>query len=454
MALLPLYDRLKSKLLQPYPFIKPQPYNGRGEIAIALLFSVLWMGAIVVRLSSAENWTLLEIIFEASSFGVFAAIPVFFLATPWGDRIAHRILLPHQGLIAQIILCVSLGVYLSLGHALNFNPKHFPWLVQLDDLFVSGQFWLNTFLFLGGVFVATRIPFVMLGLRQVPFHLKEQHQLGGLLILNTLYLGLHHTGNPVEGVAVGLTYGLVCLGMNGSELKKHLGCDSCAPRVRLIPSDFFLTILCAGIIYCFSTPSFSFGVFIAVDLFILVLIYGTGLGRAHFGYSFQLRPSDGRVLVRNIAIASLVLIPVAIASGFVRPQSVASFSPLKVLSYFALFTLRVGIFEEIFFRSGLMVLFRDLLQAKVHKPSQLVWIPAFGCSLLFGLSHIGNEAIANTTLAPWQYKGLYILLATTASLFYSITFAQTNRLAPSILIHGFVDTTAVLLLGGFLAVPF
>jgi membrane protease YdiL (CAAX protease family) len=295
-----------------------------------------------------------------------------------------------------------------------------------------------------------------LGLHQVPFRFKAQPQLCGLLLLNTLYLGLHRTGNPIEGIAVGLTYGLVCLGISWPKWKPPLSRDSCAPRVRLIPADFFLMILCAGIIYCFSTPSFSFGVFIAVDLFILVLIYGTGLGRAHFGYSFQLRPSDGWVLLRNIAIASLVLIPVAIASGFVHPQGVANFSLLKVLSYFALFTLRVGIFEEIFFRSGLMVLFRDLLQARTHKPSPqaLVWIPALGCSLLFGLSHIGNEAIANTTLEPWQYKGLYILLATIASLFYSIAFAQTNRLAPPILIHGFVDTTAVLLLGGFLTVPF
>jgi membrane protease YdiL (CAAX protease family) len=442
--------------LQPYPFIKPKSYNGRGEIAIAVLFCILWVGAIAIRLSSIEGWTLAEIVFAASSFGIFAAIPVFFLATPWGERLAHRILLPNQGLTAQIILCVALGMYVSLGHILNLNPKHFPWLVQLDHLFVLDQFWFNTLLFLGGVFVATRIPFVMLGLRQVPFRFKAQRQLCGLLLLNTLYLGLHRTGNPMEGIAVGLTYGLVCLGISWPKWNKRQSRDRCAPRVRLIPSDLFLMILCAGIIYCFSTPSFSFGVFIAVDLFILVLIYGTGLGRAHFGYSFQLRPSDGRVLLRNIAIASLVLIPVAIASGFVRPQSVSSFSPLKVFSYFALFTLRVGIFEEIFFRSGLMVLFRDLLQTRTHKPSPqaLVWIPALGCSVLFGLSHIGNEAIANTTLAPWQYKGLYILLATTASLFYSITFGQTNRLAPPILIHGFVDTTAVLLLGGFLAIPF
>jgi membrane protease YdiL (CAAX protease family) len=45
-------------------------------------------------------------------------------------------------------------------------------------------------------------------------------------------------------------------------------------------------------------------------------------------------------------------------------------------------------------------------------------------------------------------------LATLASMLYSIAFAKTNRLAIPILIHGFVDTVAVVLLGGSLAVPF
>ena len=73
--------------------------------------------------------------------------------------------------------------------------------------------------------------------------------------------------------------------------------------------------------------------------------------------------------------------------------------------------------------------------------------------MLFGLVHIGNEA-GTSTLVPWLYKGLYILLATIASMFYAIAFARSNRLAPAILIHGFIDTTAVVLLGGFLSVPF
>jgi membrane protease YdiL (CAAX protease family) len=425
------------------------PYGGKDESAIALLSTCLWFIAIVLRLSAFPDWTFAEILFEAGSFAIFAAIPIFFLATPNGEQFAHRVLLPNHGLTVQSILCLALAIYIGIGHSLGINPKHFPWLEQLEQLFISGQFWLNTLLFLSGVFIAARIPFVVLDTRQTPFLLKEHRELCLLLVLNLLYLTLHNTGNPLEGFWIGIVYGLVCLGMNWPGWKKPQGHN------HLIPFDLFLMILCTGIIYVASTPSLSFGVFIAVDLFILVLIYGIGLGRAHFGYSFQIRPRDWRVLGGMIEIATLVLIPLALISGFVKPEHAIQLSWGNVLSYFALFTLRVGIFEEIFFRSGLMVFIRDQLQQNSTLSSRKITIlSAIGCSILFGLAHIGNEASANTALAPWQYKGLYILLATTASLFYSATFAQTNRLAPSILIHGFVDTTAVLLLGGFLAIPF
>jgi membrane protease YdiL (CAAX protease family) len=226
-------------------------------------------------------------------------------------------------------------------------------------------------------------------------------------------------------------------------------------RNRLIPFDFGLMVLCAAVIYWVSTPSLSFGVFVAVDLFILVLVYGTGLGREHFGYSFQMRSYDWRVLAQTLAIALFTLIPLALLSGFVHPQRAVVNLP-KLLSYFVLFTLRVGIFEEVFFRAGIMALLRDCLLAMGRARfslQQITWVSALGCSMLFGLVHIGNEAGAST-LTPWIYKGLYILLATTASMFYSITFARSNRLAPAVLIHGFIDTTAVVLLGGFLSVPF
>jgi membrane protease YdiL (CAAX protease family) len=462
------------QLRQRYEFLTPQPFDGRREGAIALLISIVWFLAIVVRLSLPEagDWTQAEKLYEAGSFIVFAAIPIFGLATRVGEKFAKQILLPNHGLGFQGLMCLLLLAYMGLGRSLPLNPKHFPWIEQLNHLVVPSHFNLNLVLFLGGLFIALRIPFLALRLRAEPFwlmgkpwipQLQQHRELIALLVLNTLYLCAVHTsflfphpvGDSSEGLIVGVVCGLVCIGLNGLGVARRGDHPFNKLRGHLQLSDFWLMVLCAAIIYWVSTPSLTFGVFIAVDLFILVLVYGTGLGREQFGYSFQMRPYDWRVLAQTLAIALLILVPLALLSGFVQPQRAEASLP-KLLSYFVLFTLRVGVFEEVFFRSGIMVLLRDQFLSRGRdrfSPQQITWFSALGCSVLFGLVHIGNEAGAST-LAPWLYKGLYILLATTASMFYAIAFARSNRLAPAILIHGFIDTTAVVLLGGFLAVPF
>jgi membrane protease YdiL (CAAX protease family) len=444
-------------MAKQWEFLQPKPYSGKREGAIALLACILWFISILVRhqLPESSDWSLSESLFEAFSFVVFAGLPIFGFATAQGERLAKEVLLPRQGLIFQIVLCVCLAIQMGLGKALNLSSQHFSWIEQLNGLLIPGQFWLNGALFLGGVFVALRIPFVVQALRQQP-QPQLRWQLYGLLLLNTLYLSAHHTASPWEGFIVSVVYGSICLGLTW----RHQHAKALDPQ--LVPSDFGLIVLCVAILYWFSIPSFSFGVFIGVDLFILVMVYGSGLGREHFGYSFKLRGKDWPILGMIVFAAVAVLVPVAIASGFVQPtHTKAPFSLSRLGVYFVLFTFRVGIFEEIFFRSGLMVLLRDWLQQRGKErlgaklsPQAIVGLSALGCSLLFGLSHIGNEAGAHSTLTLWQYRGLYIVLATSASLFYAAAFAKTNRLAAPILIHGFVDTLAVVMLGGALAVPF
>jgi membrane protease YdiL (CAAX protease family) len=439
-----------------WTFLQPAPdcQNNR-ETVIAGLACCLWFVAIILRRAELPDWTTFEMLFEASSFIVFAGIPIFFLATPSGEKWAQRVLLPRQGLVVQVTLCTVLGLFIGIGHALPLTPKHFPWLDTLKVLFFPQQFWLNSALFLGGIFIASRIPFAALALRQTlatePNRTwRPMRSLAVLLVLHTLYLALRQ-GTALEGLVVGLTYGLVCWGIG------RLGKGTPSAPIRLLPADGLLMVLCAGIIYSFSIPSFSFGVFIAVDLFILVLIYGLGLGRAHFGYSFQMRRSDGWGVLQMMVIAILLLVPLAVLSGFVQPERIGQqVSVSKLVSYFILFTFRVGIFEEVFFRTGLMVLWRDLLQSRTLplSPERQVWFAAGGSSVLFGLAHIGNQSSGGSSLTTEAYAVTYIGLATLASLCYALAFARSNRLAPPILVHGFVDTTAVLLLGGFLSVPF
>jgi membrane protease YdiL (CAAX protease family) len=437
-----------------WKFLQPKPYRDLGEGSVALLGIVIWFITILARhhLPDAGNWLLRESLLEAFSFVVFAAVPIFGLGTPTGEKIAAHFLLPNQGLRFQLTLCTALVIFIGLGKGLNLSPRHFDWINQFNTLVIPGQFWLNVALFLGGVFVALRIPFVVQALRQKP-QPSLRWQLYGLLLLNTLYLSLHRTASPWEGFMISMAYGLICIGLTWPRSR------DISPQQQLVPSDFWLMVLCVAILYWFSIPSFSFGVFMGVDLFILVMVYDSGLGRKHFGYSFATRSRDWPVLGVLIFAVLLLLVPLAVGSGFVQPALVQSqFSPLKLGVYFVLFTFRVAIFEEVFFRSGVMVLLRDCLSGgrknhRVRSPQLTLWLSALGCSLLFGLSHIGNAPGANT-LNLWQYRGLYIVLATSASMLYSIAFAKTNRLAISMLVHGFVDTTAVVLLGGSLAVPF
>jgi membrane protease YdiL (CAAX protease family) len=437
-------------VLKQWEFLQPKPYTQERETLIALLAPFIWFVAILVRqhLPGSGDWTLSESLIEAFSFVVFAAVPIFGLATPTGDRLATHLLLPNQGLRFQITLCTALAVFICVGKGFNFSPRHFDWIDQFNTLIIPSQFWLNVVLFLGGVFVALRIPFVVQALRQKP-QPNLRWQLYGLLLPNTLYLSLHRTASPWEGFIISVVYGAICIGLTWP----HRRAVNASPRKQLVPSDFGLMVLCVAILYWFSIPSFSFGVFVGVDLFILVMIYGSGLGREHFGYSFASRRKDWSVLGMLILAVLVLLVPIAIASGFVQPALVQSqFSLLKLAVYFVLFTFRVAIFEEVFFRSGVMVLLRDYL-GRWRSPQTTLWLSALGCSVLFGLSHIGNAPGANA-LSLWQYRGLYIVLATSASILYSIAFEKTNRLAIPILIHGFVDTTAVVLLGGSLSVPF
>lgn len=455
----------RGRSQQRYEFIAPQPQIERGGGAITFFGSAIWFCAIMIRLSlpEAADWSLAEKLFEAGSFVVFAAVPVFGLSTRLGEQLAKRFLLPMQGLGFQGLLCLLMAAYLALGKSLTLSSKHFPWLNQISNLAfsnaVSHHFVLNAVFFLGGLFIALRLPFIVLALRQDPGildqrWLRKHPQLVVLLTLNLFYLCVIHPAVGVghssvislEGLGVGMVYIGICIGLAHRSWRRPYG---------LMPFDFGLMVLCAALIYWVSTPSFSFGVFIAVDAFILVLVYGTGLGRSHFGYSFRMGRADWKLLGQMVVVALIVLAPLALVSGFVQPQR-ADVSLSKLSSYFVLFTLRVGLFEEVFFRAGIMVFLRDqLLRIAPNRLLHLkvIWLSALGSSVIFGLVHAGNSA-AGSTLAPWQYKGLYIGLATVASMFYALTFAGSNRLGSAILIHGFIDTAAVVLLGGFLAVPF
>jgi hypothetical protein len=482
-------------------------YDGHGEIAFAAIASLLWFSASWIRLSlGGESWTLAEKCLEAGSFVLFAGIPIFGLATLPGARFAQRVLLKNDGLWFQTISCVALWLYIGMAKFVEVNPGQFRFLNQLENLVFAQNFGLNTVLFLLGAFAALRIPFLMLRWRTLPYPKATgdapdakslpmgRHPVGrqsqakklelmGLTGVYLLYLMLAQTAwvSPAlktenSGFAIAGVYACTLLFM-------ALPISQKTTPDRLMPFDLGLSALAIYSIFCFTRPMMRCGVFIPVVLFIVVVIYGLGLGREHFGYSFQVRQSDVIYTGKLIAIAILLLVPTAFALGFVSPKLATAVADaggwaafvLRLISFAILFSFRVGVFEEVLFRSGLLIFIRDQLAGYAHAKDQqsatrpsgpttlaerlrdrrtLLLTAALICSLIFGLAHLGNSPSADSFISFWQYKIAYLLLATLASLFYSLAFVETNRLWSSIVIHGFVDTTAVVLLGAELVVPF
>lgn len=454
-------------LLRRAELANPQEYDGKHELKLAIAACGVWFIGIILRLNAQDQqWTLIEQLIEAASFIVFGGIPVFFLATRPGAKVARLVLLKNQGLGFQLLICTALTIYITLVKGLSLNPQRFVWLNQMDNLILYQQFWVNALLFILGIFVALRVPFLLLHRRnqavqkqQIAVLSKDTLELLIFLSANLAYLIASHTSlisrnfnfNQLEGYYIAAGY-LILLGLINASAARSTQIK------KLTTSDLFLIFICLSILFWFSTPFFSFGVFMGVDLFIMVIIYGLGLGREHFGYSFQIRQSDIGYLLITLLLISLLLIPLGLFSGFVDASRL-NFTPdpLQLLSYFILFSFRVGIFEEIFFRCGLMIFLRDqlypFLKTETH-PKTAIFLIAALTSVIFGLSHMSNQPGVGSLLTPTEYKFVYICLATLASLFYSLAFGETNRLWGSITIHGYVDSIAVVCFGGFLTVPF
>lgn len=456
-------------------FAEPKQYSGKGEVTFAIIGCILWFGAIVVRLDfSGQLWTLTEQLVEATSFVIFAAIPIFFLATSTGTEFAKRVLLRNNGLRFQVLICLLLGLYISLIKLLALNPARFTCLEDFENLIIKHYFWANVFVFLIGAFIVLRIPFLLLELRKykinkrkyqsLPQTIRDSSQIILLLSLHFIYTSLVNTSFLSAGIETVNSGYIIGFGYFVVVALMHLPIVRTPSPDRTTVFDLLLAAACLISLFMFSKPAFSFGAFISLTLFVVVWIHGTGMGRSHFGYSFEIRKTDLFYVAKAILTAICLLVPLSLLLNFAPSKTVSAFDwraigsdGLFFLSYAVLFSFRVGIFEEILFRSGLMIFIRDQLQTRSHHSlsrQQLVWWSAIVCSVIFGICHIGNDPESGSALSALQYKATYAVLATLASMFYSLSFGETNRLWVSITIHGIVDTTAVVLLGASLVVPF
>ncbi len=355
------------------------PFSGRGETALATL--VLPLTFIYKVLDSlygknaiaGQPWPYILLL---SAFIAVAFSSVFWLATPLGARWLPKLLTKKWRPWLAALPALHVGAFLSLVWGLG--------LPQLSShaLAMVGEPWsqlpLPLFLFFAAVILS------------VSFW-------GGLTLADSL--ALRRSGNHPEESSFGL---------------RELGC------VLLATMPFFLLQEQLPVLWCFTTP-------VAVS----VMVYGTGLGRQTFCFSFVPRSlKEAGFILLLMASGLLLFLLVTLVAGTITYTGGLWRSGWFVI-YDSLFTwlLVVGISEEIIFRCGVLTLIVGLL-AQRQRTGWWKQHPRLGAvvltSLLFALAHLFRGA----TL---------IFLALLASLLYGLAFVAGKSLFGPVLLHGLLN---------------
>ena len=139
------------------------------------------------------------------------------------------------------------------------------------------------------------------------------------------------------------------------------------------------------------------------------------------GYSIGWRRGWINAVVLSFLVVAAIDIPAGLALHFIRFDPYAApwrGLPLALLGTFILTAWP----EEFFFRGLLQNSLRNTLRSE-----NAGWLAA---SVLFGLSHIGNNGFPN-----WRYA----LLATVAGLGYGIAWRKTASIFPAAMVHTLVN---------------
>lgn len=167
---------------------------------------------------------------------------------------------------------------------------------------------------------------------------------------------------------------------------------------------------------------------------IMVLALETGRGLKDTGFRFLVRREDWRPMVNNLNLATLVVVPGGLLTGFLQWNPTGD--ALQVMGTFVGILLLVALPEELLFR-GIM---QNLLQKALGRP----WPALLLTSVIFGLSHFNNAAFPGGPVPDWRF----MVFATFSGIFYGRVYRQTGGIFPGALIHTVMNTTWFHLLRG------
>ena len=166
-------------------------------------------------------------------------------------------------------------------------------------------------------------------------------------------------------------------------------------------------------------PRTTLNVVLAVDLALLLFVAFRQLGGV--GYRFRPGWNDLSANAINLTICLAFVIPLGLATGFVRfnpDTGPASFA----FSFLAIF-LTIAIPEELLFRG----LIQNFLQKTWGHSGRALVVT----SVVFGLAHLNNG-----THPDWRY----VFLASIAGFFYGRAYLQSGGLMAPALVHASIDS--------------
>jgi membrane protease YdiL (CAAX protease family) len=369
-----VFQRILSHIESPTP-----AYSGYGETALAV--SVLPLTFIYKLLDClygkqpipGQPWLYIILL---SAFTSVAFSSVFFLATPCGARRIQRMLLENRLTRLALLPILYVGLFLLT-----------LWLLGLPQLYTHALAMITE-------------PWSQLPL---PFFLL----LTALLLFSGLRGGLSlalrlSTANSASG------FGL-----------RQLGC------VLLATLPFLLLQEQLPLLWCFTTP-----------IALLVMIYGTGLGRAYFNYSFVPTSTKGALSTLALLLGGLSIFLIAnfISGAASYTGNLWHTSWVTLYDSIFVYLLIVGVSEEIIFRCGLLTLVTAQF-AKKKTPSWYAQKPRLSAviliSILFGLVHFP--------------RGIsFAFFALLASLLYGLAFVTSKSLFGPVLLHGLLNVMVLM----------
>ena len=383
MSELPAVQRLLLHIEEP-----PLPYRLKGELTLALLVVPLAFIFQYLDMLYGKGGTPGEspaYILLLSAFTALAFASVFVAATPGGERQIRRLLAVRRG---TALLCtlplLYVGLFLLLLWLAGFNELQSVALKKVTGIWA-----------------------------QLPLPLF-------LALAATLLYGGFRGGLALAQQAAKKATGSLQFGL------RQFGCV----LVTAVPYLVLQEVL--PLLWCFSTPAA-----------LIVMVYGTGLGREYFGFTFlpRSRREAGFVVLLLAGGVLLFLATNFVVGGITYTGELWQMTGTKIYMFSFMMLLIVGISEEVIFRCGVLMLFASYLG---RAGGQRWWgrhprtAAVIVTSALFGIAH-------------FPHGPLMIFLAFLASLLYGLAFVGGRSLFGPVLLHGLLN---VLILKNFQLLAF